>query len=150
MKPASQTIICKERGDCQSAALASLLEIPTSEVPPFVAIAFDEGKLHRWLEYQTEWLRARGLALITIPWRYLSDWRPLVGVYCIASVPSQKFQGGSHAVVGTWVRVDENHHAFRIAHDPRPDNDPYPEDVVPSYVGFLVPFNAAHVVRGAA
>ncbi len=140
MIPVFQQIVCPERGDCQSAALASLLELPSGAVPPFVALAFDEGKLHKWFNFQAEWLRARGLVLITVEWRDLRDWRPLVGVYCVASVPSQKYKGGAHAVVGTWQRNDETGgHSFIIAHDPRPDNDPYPPDVVPRSVSFLVP-----------
>lgn len=62
MKPAYQRIVCPERGDCQSAALASVLELPTEAVPPFV-----------------------------------------------------------------------------VVHDPRPDNEPYPADVAPHHVSFLVP-----------
>jgi hypothetical protein len=75
MIPIYQSIVCPERGDCQSAAIASILELPISEVPPFVARAFDEGHLHRWFDYQTAWLRERGLALIDVNWNSVSDWR---------------------------------------------------------------------------
>jgi hypothetical protein len=140
MIPIYQSIVCPERGDCQSAAIASILELPISEVPPFVARAFDEGHLHRWFDYQTAWLRERGLALIDVNWNSVSDWRVLVGVFCVASVPSQKYPGGWHAVVGTWVRDEESGaHRFAVAHDPRPDNAPYQTDVEPRRASFLVP-----------
>lgn len=140
MKPVFQSIVCPARGDCQSAAIASIMELPIAEVPPWVAISYDEHKPHLWYDYMITWLRERGLFIVTVEWSDFRDWRALDGVFCIASVPSQKFANGAHAVVGTWDKRDDGHY-FRIAHDPRPDNAPYPDGTEPKRVQFLVPIN---------
>jgi hypothetical protein len=138
-----QQIIDKDRGDCQTAAIATLLGLDYADVPRWVADAYDVDDLSTWYPTMLAWLRERGLHYLTIPWRYLGDWRGLVGALCLASMPSQRFPGGSHAVVGTWRKKDPeggpgSAHEFIVLHDPNPLNGPYPDDVVPTQVSFLV------------
>lgn len=55
----------KSYGDCHRAAIASLLDLPLADVPHFAA-GLPDGDPQFW-ERQDIWLRARGLALISIP-----------------------------------------------------------------------------------
>jgi hypothetical protein len=152
-----QRILCKDRGDCMTACIASLLNLPYDSVPTWVADAHDDftkpedpnappgplghyGAQHR----MTVWLRERGLHLLEISWDNLRDWRPLVGAHCIASMPSQMAPGISHAVIGTWEARSPSHHTFKIIHDPNPNNAPYPNSVEPRAVSFLVPLDPAN------
>ncbi len=138
MRPIFQRIVCKDRGDCQAACIASILGIPYAMVPQFIADAFDLGQPHRGPMAIDDWLRALGYHLRVIPWKELHDWRGLDGQLVILSVPSQRFPGVSHAVVGTW-EADGAANRLRIVHDPNPSNVPYPDDVEPTRVGFLIP-----------
>lgn len=58
MKPVDQTITTHPEGNCFPACLASILEIPLEEVP--------HAKGEGWQYYYNQWLRPRGLALITV------------------------------------------------------------------------------------
>ncbi len=157
MKPVMQRIVDEGRGDCQTAAIASILDLDYEQVPTWVANAIDENKRTDALVnlpespiyYQvcphalmTQWLRERGWHLLDIGWEELRDWRGLVGAYCIASMPSQRYPGVWHAVVGTWRKVGDGHQ-FEIVHDPSPVNGPYPMSVEPKSVAFLVRLNPA-------
>lgn len=144
MKLVYQQIVDQNRGDCQTAAMATLLGLDYADVPRWVADAYDARQLHTWHPAMLAWLREYGFHYLTIQWKSLVDWRGLVGVPCIASMPSQRFTGGAHAVVGTWKMKDPDGgfgsaHMFVITHDPNPLNDPYPDGVVPTQVSFLVP-----------
>lgn len=139
MTPVFQRIICSNRGDCQTAAVASILDLPYEQVPAWLADAYDRSRLHEFHDNMYQWFRDKGFHYLTIEWEDLRDWRMLVGAYCIASMPSQKFPGHSHAVIGTWVFEKEGHHKFVIAHDPNPNNKPYDSTVEPKRVCFLVP-----------
>jgi hypothetical protein len=164
MTPVFQRIICENRGDCLSCCIASILDLPYEQVPPWLAVAYDATAsntrhlislpgcpvgslwhLHHWDAYKTAWLRERGWHLLTVPDTLMTDFRALVGAYCIASMPSQALPGHSHAVVGQWVKVADQHHRLEIVHDPNPNNKPYPLDVDPLAVMFLVPLNPAKI-----
>jgi hypothetical protein len=157
MTPVFQRIISETRGDCQSCCIASLLDLPYEQVPTWLADAYDRTSrnelrpdgsrwhLHHWFEEQTDWLRARGWHLARIPDNLLTDYRALVGAYCLASMPSQALPGHSHAVVGQWVKAEEFRHQLAIVHDPNPNNKPYPMSVEASAVSFLIPLNPAQM-----
>lgn len=53
-----------QRGDCVRAVIASLLDLPITDVPHFVQIHADGGR--NWWEHITGWLHARGLALYAV------------------------------------------------------------------------------------
>jgi hypothetical protein len=157
MTPVFQRIICENRGDCLSCCIASILDLTYDAVPTWLADAYDhtaagdlrlDGSrwhLHHWDEQKTQWLRERGWHLLTVPDTLMTDFRALVGAYCIASMPSQALPGHSHAVVGQWVKIADQHHRLEIVHDPNPNNKPYPLDVDPLAVAFLVPLNPAKI-----
>lgn len=139
-----QQVICKENGDCWRACIASILEMKSDDVPNFVALAgkrFGEDPHALALE----WLRERGVALLECHGRDPKDafnWRMLPGVFCILSVPSQKFpKECTHAVVGQWREHPENPDCTQIVivHDPNPGNKPYPVDVKINGITYLVP-----------
>lgn len=143
MKPVFQRIVDAGRGDCQTAAVASILELPYEQVPTWVADAFDARLPHEAHDRMLQWFREHGFHYLTIAWDDLNDWRSLNGVLCIASMPSQRFTGSLHAVVATWVKCSEGGHQFTIVHDPNPGNQPYPASAEPLRVSFLVPINPA-------
>lgn len=76
----------RQRGNCQRAAMASLLEIGIDDMPPFEEEIGSGGFWHAI----SEWLKGRGLRL--------HDYgrKPPAG-YCMAYGPS--LRGVSHAVV---------------------------------------------------
>lgn len=99
MKPVDQTVSGEAAGDCFSACVASLLELPLAEVPYFN----DD-----WPASFDAWLRARGFysLVITIPQGMAPGWYP-EGYYILGGQCAR----GSHAVV---ARGDA------IVHDPNP------------------------------
>ena len=159
MIPVMQRIVDKHRGDCQSACIASLLELPYEQVPTWIAEAFDKeialgmGMAHTTamaelgaFKAMTAWLREKGWHLLQVGWDDLNDWRALEGVLCIASMPSQKNPGGFHAVVATWVKGsmgpegNPDSHRLKILHDPNPQNGPYVLETVTNRTGDGPPY----------
>jgi hypothetical protein len=143
MKPVFQRIICNRRGDCLTAAVASLMELPYEQVPTWVPDAYDAGDETLWHNAYMKWLNDRGLFALTIEYRNLNDWRQLPGVFALASMPSQKFIGGMHTVVVTWEKTDDRGIRMIVAHDPNPENAKYADDVDPVRVTFICPMNPA-------
>lgn len=62
MKPVDQTIFEPGLGNCFAACVASVLELPLTEVPNFCAV--DAGD---WFQSFTNWLRPRGFWAIACP-----------------------------------------------------------------------------------
>jgi hypothetical protein len=143
MKPVFQQLVDHEKGDCWRCCIASILELPAEAVPNFVGeqeIKF--GKMA--CDLAKRWLNERGLTLLECrskPFDAL-NWFYLPGVYCIASVPSQRFEKTSHAVVAQWQTDPEDEYVtrFKIVHDPSPTNAPYPADIEPTGLAYIVPF----------
>ena len=114
MKPVFQTTFggpkapIEERGNCFSACVASILELPIEQVPTFVI----EDDWH--IAAQT-WLNARGLWLLSLPWD--DEWGAIVlepfGGYHIIGGQSPRGEHG-HSVVG--LRGE-------IVHDPHPSGE---------------------------
>lgn len=59
-----QTIFERGKGNCLSACLASVLELPIEEVPSFC----NEGEEGSWLLRMGAWLRTHGLGFVNVPW----------------------------------------------------------------------------------
>jgi len=138
VKPVYQTRVSNVDGDCLRACVASILEMPCAAVPNWLGDAVAADDVHGWHGAMLEWLMDRGLHPVEVNFKDVHDWRPLPGLFCIASLPSQRFDGSSHAVIGTWVRRGD-YNEFVVAHDPNPGNAPYPPTTRPSHVVFLVP-----------
>jgi hypothetical protein len=143
MKPVYQTIVDPGRGDCWRACIASILELPIEEVPNFVAEFADNPEITHY-ELCSNWLRERGLFMVDInlskvdEWFYVIDWQLIKSAYGIATVPSQKNKGGWHSVVIHFGGAD-NTTSLKIIHDPRIDNESYPDDVKFRRMQFIVP-----------
>jgi hypothetical protein len=110
-----QTIVEKGKGNCMQAAIASLFDLTLDEVPNF--INFNENASYELLKF----IRKKGyeFCYISKHGRNLEEMIKIAkfdggaGGYFYASVPSQTFEGVSHAVI---VDTDLN-----VVHDPNPN-----------------------------
>lgn len=105
MKPVDQTVFTVPGGNCFSACVASLLELPLEDVPYFMG---DEppDQPSAWFEQLSDWLRPRGWWAIPIP--IGNGWKP-EGL-CILSGKSPRGDF-DHCVVA---------HGLEVVHDPHP------------------------------
>lgn len=94
----------RTRGNCWSAAIASIVEVPLKEVPNFVQ-EDDEGG-QDWWDATMWWLDSRGLVM-----RQHSIMDIQADEYYIVTGSSYRFNGG-HAVI---------YRGWNLAHDPFPD-----------------------------
>lgn len=105
MKPVDQTVFTVPGGNCFSACVASLLEVPLDEVPYFMGDApIDEP--YDWMTPLLEWLRPRGWWAIPLP--VGNGWTP-EGL-CILSGKSPR-GNFDHSVVAR---------GLELVHDPHP------------------------------
>lgn len=114
MKKVYQTIVDKDHGNCMQAVIASLFELELEEVPNFIELG-DE-----WFSEMMSFYKERGYDLCYIHRNKNHDTtESLINIakfdggingYFDASVKSQTFEGGTHAVV-----IDTN---LNIVHDP--------------------------------
>lgn len=116
MKKVLQTIVDKGNGNCLQAAAASLFEKDLEEVPHFIQYGID------WWDKLDTFFMEHGYDGIMIlnpqgvPEQQLSmamEHDGGVNGYWIASVPSQTFDVGTHAVI-----IDKD---LNIVHDPNPN-----------------------------
>lgn len=103
MTPVDQQILHKpeegQYGDCQRSVIASLLDLPASEVPHFCEIAKDEPVAF-WTLLQG-FLRSKGFVYLTVPARAGAAFFGDDGdVFHEISGPSPRGGGVYHAVVG--------------------------------------------------
>lgn len=160
MKPVFQEIIDAERGDCMTACIASLLELPIASVPKWQADEYDRnpGKSKAYRDRDShyamlDWLHGRGWALTTILWNYLGDWRGMKDLHLIVSVPSQRFPGVFHAVIVGWRAFENVNRGYEwyVAHDPNPGNGPYDTKAIqPSMVDLLLPLQQVVIAARTA
>lgn len=134
MKPVDQTTFGLPGGNCFSACVASLLEIPIDEVPYFMG---DTGEVlagddpEKWFERFEQWLSPRGLYPILLDIHGIS-WRP-AGLHILSGC-SPRGRG----------RADDLHSVVaqgsEILHDPHPSRDSV---LTIRDVTVLVPLNPA-------
>jgi len=126
MRKVFQTIIDRERGDCERACVATILGLPIEDVPNFADPEM-RTHLHLWMR---EWLHTQGYGIIETK----RDLGPVdytcTGLYrlaAIATVPSQVFKDGKHAIVVGWRVHPEYEGALEcyVVHDPNHSNAPY-------------------------
>lgn len=127
MKKVDQTIVCHKKGNCQQAAIASLLELEIDEVPNF--------NLDQENFWEILWDFMRDQGYDDISWEHPNDKTPSLidrlkfdggwdGCFP-ATVTSQTFEGGFHAVL-----IDSD---LNVVHDPNPNKLALkckPEDIV--------------------
>lgn len=111
MTPVDQRVFAEREGDvgdCLSACVASLLNLPLDDVPVFVAEP-------NWHAAMDNWLAERGLALIYLHFlRGTWPWIPPRDVPLIVGGQSPRGPWG-HAVIGIWREG-----AMEVLHDPHP------------------------------
>ena len=95
-----QNLFGKE-GNCWQTAIASVMDLPLSEVPDFV----NERITHWWMD-TVYWLDQRGYKIIPI-WGHLET-----DEYYLVSGPSPRFKNMGHVVI---------YQRGRMVHDPHPD-----------------------------
>lgn len=124
MKPVDQ-VVFEERGDCMSACIASILELPLDDVPHFV-------KHDDWIERRDNWLRQRGLCAIHGTFHVGTEWRPAALHILYGKSPRWD---GLHCVVAR---------GHEILHDPHPSRAG-----IETQEGFdlLVPLDPVEYVR---
>jgi hypothetical protein len=103
-------------GDCMRACVASLLDLPITDVPHFAQIDA-EGNGDFWLMV-AEFCRKHGYAFVTMAGRFVWSEDP---IYHIIAGPSPRGHGVHHAVVGRNGQVFFDPHPSRagLAGDPR-------------------------------
>lgn len=120
-----------ERGDCLSACLASVLELPLGDVPRFCEIEDPDA----WGPAIDDWLAPMGLYFVEVGWSewFAAEVLPRAGWHLVAGLSPR---GHRHSVVG---------YAGRLVHDPHPDVAGEPKLEPPGEgdrqwtIGFLVP-----------
>ncbi len=101
MQPVMQTEFGEPLGNCWQACIASVLEIPLSEVPPP-----QEDWADTWNTVWT-WLAARGIGIFVADLSEDYDWP--AGIYIVTGKADRGF---GHAVV---------YESGQLVHDPHPD-----------------------------
>lgn len=107
MKPVMQDAFGRDDGNCFSACLASIFEVPLNEVPNFFITAGDEATA--WWAAVREWLRPRGFGIMAL--QLNDDDRLLDEVDGWLIVTGESSRGIHHATI--W-------RDGKMAHDPHP------------------------------
>ena len=111
MRAVDQTILDSTTGNCFTACVASILELPLNAVPHFVLYG-DE-----WWDVFLTWLAELGLSATF----YTSGDDYVPPGWTIAGGPSKRFAGKMHACVA----LDGV-----VVHDPHPSRDGLPQGIV--------------------
>ena len=106
MIPVDQTRYGDPGGNCFSACVASLLELPIDDVPYF---------MHDWPAAFDAWLEARGLCQVSVPYD------PSMGVPPGFYILGGQCPRGSHAVVARGPDIVHDPHPSRVGLTHRED-----------------------------
>ncbi len=129
MKPVMQTTLGEDKGNCMSACIASMLEMPIREVPTFL-------DKETWVRDLNDWLHQYGLFYLEIKWNPFPI-QLSAPVLCIASGKSPR-GNFLHCVIGKIKPVSLYKADMELIHDPHPNRE-WLIDV--QDVGFLIPFD---------
>lgn len=111
MKPVDQTAFGFPGGNCFSACVASLLELPLDDVPYFMGDEIEESDPGAWWKRFLDWLRPRGWWAVCFELK--DDWRP-PGLHLLSGVsPRRPGSKWHHTVVAG--------PGGEVVHDPHPD-----------------------------
>lgn len=143
-------------GDCQRAAVASILELPLDEVPHFVAYPHPEHDPladewgPRWWREQRRWLRTRGLDCYPCEGDALTEaLHGEAGIqwtgHVVAAGPSPRGPFG-HTCVAVFDGLRGPGDRLMLVHDPHPSRaffdgarEPYALDVIMTEWGAQLP-----------
>jgi hypothetical protein len=123
-----------DHGNCFSACIASLFELPLSDIPDFCSLPPD------WWGFFQNWLKERGLCAIEVR----LEPKCLVwseGCNCILSGISPRENGRFHSVI-----AKTTHSGFEYVFDPHHDNTFLLGE--PTHALFLVPLTIKDISRG--
>lgn len=142
MKFHKQLVVDAKRGDCFRTCVACILDRDVESVPNFCE---KDSASEQWEQIVT-WLHSQGWGFVKLYPHDRNWWintEGMDGVLCIASIPSLRYEGGSHAVVAQLQvdRKDGSHSPARVVlvHDPSPRNPPYPWFTKADSVIVLIP-----------
>lgn len=113
------------RGDCQRAVIASLMNIPITEVPHFN----ESGEPYKFWDSLQQFCHSKGYIFIEMKATDFAAWGSDLDVYHQISGPSPRFPDAHHAVVGM---------NGKIIFDPHPDRTELVGDPSTWDFGFLV------------
>lgn len=129
MIPVYQTIVDPGKGNCLQAAVASLVELPLDQVPPFIELK------DPWIDVLRKWLPTVGHCFVTrlhnpsqLGWagewemeERLMQYRGVKGFY-LASVLSPKYFSAESYCIGAAIThavlIDQQ---YNVVHDPNPE-----------------------------
>lgn len=144
MTPVFQTIVDHGEGDCLRACIASILDLGIDDVPNFRA-----GLKHGdpTPDRSREWLAGRNLRRLRIPMLdqnlpYLCEGADSGPYLVLATVQSQMFENTHHCVVCRINGFSKEKPWIEIVHDPNPNNQPYPADLMPIEISVLIPISS--------
>ena len=103
--------------DCLSACVASVLDLPLSEIPLWWELSGDD-----WIEAIKNWAESRGLGFVYFDLKDRTQWPVLHGFYGIAAGPTPRSAEYFHAVVVKAVHED-NRTRLEFIHDPCPNGN---------------------------
>ncbi len=137
MKPVNQTLFGDGNGNCFTACVASILELPIEAVPNFCADS--KGKTMDMWDMVAEWVRSQNYGLVHIPIKLANCfWVGMDNCWGIGTVPSQKIPDCDHGVIIGWRASGRWCNPY-IAHDPNPNNEREYEIKEITAVEFLIP-----------
>jgi hypothetical protein len=120
LKPVDQRIIDPKIGDCMTACIASLLELPYEDVPHFTGI---EAKGGRWFHAMLGFLRRKGYQFMgtystneppLILGQELAERCPGVGGLYMAGGPSPRLNCSHAVLIDAWGKVVHDPHPSRL------------------------------------
>lgn len=109
MTPVDQDVFGEGKGNCWAACIATVLDLPLSEIPNFCG---EPERNDNWFSDTDKWLKSRGYRVIGF--EGASGISMGEGAYALVTGPSPR-GNFSHVVVMT---VQDGN--FKVAHDPHP------------------------------
>lgn len=129
-----QKIIDKDKGDCFATCIACIIKCHQDYVPNFLKLSYESDNISPNY-FVEQWLYRTGYRMIEVRDTSVHP-RWCVDVPFIATLKSQKYSDGLHAVVGM-LTARNRIVSFNVLHDPNPHNRPY-GDVWPLMSTFII------------
>lgn len=105
-----------QRGNCNQACLAALMDLPLDDVPHF----FNTGEtVEKQREHMLRWMAMHGWVALYLPWSWVgSDWL-FTPEKALVMVSGKSPRGNwGHVVIGRLTRTK-----WQLIHDPHPSGD---------------------------
>jgi hypothetical protein len=115
MTPQKQTIFGSPNGNCFATCVASLLDLPLSEVPNFCG-----GENENWFSEFQQWLGERGFYAIDLH-AVSEPFLCPVPDGTLVIISGMGARGLLHSIIGSY-RLKDGEHFWDHVHDPHPDD----------------------------